>query len=543
MYINRCVVCGKQFQTTRKTAKYCKGPHINICPVCGKAEVVTKNQTNKFQNCNITCSYECRVKKTQQTSLEKYGCKTPGNNPEARQKAKSTMLNKYGAPTTLQSTELKNRVNHTIKERYGVDNIQQNAEIKRKTVKTQKAKFGGKLAFNQPISYQHRHETIVKRYGSEKSFGQCIKAKICDALEEQYGIREPINIPEIAAKREKSMLENWGVVNPFESEVIRQKAQDTMEQIYGVRNASHSPELRDKAAETFKANHSESNRISLINQMFSDILTENNIEHELEFYLDGKWFDFVLPQNRMLIEIDPTYTHNFHYNHWGTPYPKDYQLTKTKIAETNNYMCIHIFDWDELDKIIDLITPKTCIGARKCELQEVSEAQSAEFLRINHLQNSCKGQEICLGLYYDDTLVEIMTFGKPRYNTNYTWELLRLCTCRNYKIIGGASKLFKYAVKNYSLDNIISYCDRSKFQGQVYKNIGMTFSKFTEPNTIWSDGKKHITQNLLNSRGYDQLFNANYGKGASNEQLMLEHGWLPIGDCGQAVYEYRSENL
>lgn len=27
-------------------------------------------------------------------------------------------------------------------------------------------------------------------------------------------------------------------------------------------------------------------------------------------------------------------------------------------------------------------------------------------------------------------------------------------------------------------------------------------------------------------------------KGTSNEQLMLDTGWLPVYDCGQAVYSY-----
>lgn len=38
------------------------------------------------------------------------------------------------------------------------------------------------------------------------------------------------------------------------------------------------------------------------------------------------------------------------------------------------------------------------------------------------------------------------------------------------------------------------------------------------------------------SRGYDQLFNINYGKGTSNGQLMLENGWLLVYDCGQPAY-------
>nr|DAX73793.1 MAG TPA: Protein of unknown function (DUF2812) [Caudoviricetes sp.] len=42
-------------------------------------------------------------------------------------------------------------------------------------------------------------------------------------------------------------------------------------------------------------------------------------------------------------------------------------------------------------------------------------------------------------------------------------------------------------------------------------------------------------------RGFDQLFGTMYGKGTSNEELMLEYGWKPIYDCGQLVFFYKPE--
>ena len=132
-----------------------------------------------------------------------------------------------------------------------------------------------------------------------------------------------------------------------------------------------------------------------------------------------------------------------------------------------------------------------------------------------------------------------MTFGSPRYNRNYEFELLRLCSNTNYSIVGGASKLFKHFVDTVNPGSIISYCDRSKFTGSVYEKIGMSFVRDTEPNKVWSKGTVRITDNLLRQRGFDQLFNTDYGKGTSNEELMIEHGWLPVYDCGQRVYEWR----
>ena len=129
-----------------------------------------------------------------------------------------------------------------------------------------------------------------------------------------------------------------------------------------------------------------------------------------------------------------------------------------------------------------------------------------------------------------------MTFGKPRYNKNYEWELLRLCTHKDYKVVGGSERLFKYFLREINPQSIISYCDNSKFSGDVYERLGMILSSKGSPHCIWSKGKEKITNNLLLQRGYDQLFNANYGKGTSNRNLMIQNGWVEVYDCGQLTY-------
>ena len=48
--------------------------------------------------------------------------------------------------------------------------------------------------------------------------------------------------------------------------------------------------------------------------------------------------------------------------------------------------------------------------------------------------------------------------------------------------------------------------------------------------------KQHITDNLLRAHGFDQLFNTNFGKGTSNDELMLQAGFVTVYDCGQATY-------
>lgn len=280
--------------------------------------------------------------------------------------------------------------------------------------------------------------------------------------------------------------------------------------------------------------------ISQINLKFKEALENIGLKPTIEFVLDKYQYDIKIDD--ILIELDPTFTHNstigplFSEDSKIQPKDKYYHQNKSKIAKENNFRCIHIFDWDDKDKIINLLKPKTLIYARKCKIKEVSLEDTTLFLNTYHLQNTCKGQIIRLGLYYNNELIQLMTFGKPRYNKNYEYELLRLCTKTEYKIIGGAERLFKYFLEKYNPSSIISYCDLAKFNGDVYERLGFKLLNITQPAKRWSKGNKMITDNLLRQRGYDQLFNTTYGKGTSNDNLMLENGWLEIYDCGQGVF-------
>jgi len=183
--------------------------------------------------------------------------------------------------------------------------------------------------------------------------------------------------------------------------------------------------------------------------------------------------------------------------------------------------------------------PRKTLYARKCSISLVNYDIAHDFIEQYHLQGDTKHNknDIRVGLFYDNELVSLMTFGKPRYNKNYEYELLRYCS--SYKIIGGAKKLFKYFIKHVNPDSIISYCDLSKFTGDTYIKLGFTEKSYSIGKHWYNmDTNQHITDNLLRQRGFDQLFNTDYGKGTRNEELMLEYGFIEIYDAGQAVYSY-----
>ena len=285
------------------------------------------------------------------------------------------------------------------------------------------------------------------------------------------------------------------------------------------------------------------NIISNVNKHVGDKIKElTGLHYSFETRIQNYSYDICIEDIKTLIEINPSYTHSTVPNHWGQSRNKIYHLEKAQVARKHGYRCIHVFDWDDVNKIIEMLKPKKSVYARKCRLYKLTNQDTNEFLSKYHLQGTCRGQLLCLGLVYENEILQIMTFGKSRYDKSHTVELLRLCTKSGYRVLGGASKLFKFATQYYCLDDIISYCDLSKFDGSVYEKLEMTKIRTTPPQEVWSKSNRKITANLLRSRGYDQLFRTTYGKGASNQQLMIENGWLPVYDCGQAVYEYKENH-
>ena len=122
----------------------------------------------------------------------------------------------------------------------------------------------------------------------------------------------------------------------------------------------------------------------------------------------------------------------------------------------------------------------TKIPARKCQIKELKYKEVRNFLDENHLQGACTSK-INLGLFYNDELVEVMTFSKPRFNRNYDFELLRLCTKKYISVIGGASKLFKYFTSK-NPGSIISYANRRFSNGNIYRQLGFKELKASNPN-------------------------------------------------------------
>ena len=86
--------------------------------------------------------------------------------------------------------------------------------------------------------------------------------------------------------------------------------------------------------------------------------------------------------------------------------------------------------------------------------------------------------------------------------------------------VGGKEKLWKYFLKKFNPNSVISYCDFSKFTGDSYLKLGFNKERLNKPGFVWWDKKLNLT----------------YPRSPHKHQEMKEAGYLKIYDCGQLVF-------
>lgn len=70
-----------------------------------------------------------------------------------------------------------------------------------------------------------------------------------------------------------------------------------------------------------------------------------------------------------------------------------------------------------------------------------------------------------------------MSFGKPRFDKAYTYELIRYCTISGVTVVGGMSKMLNYFKSKFGVSDILCYSDASI----AYNKSDV----MTSPNYIW----------------------------------------------------------
>ena len=568
-----CLNCSEKFETQKKYQKFCSckcsssyKPLIEI-----RVNKTKKTKLKKYGDENYVNS-----EKAKQTNLEKYGVDNPLKSPKIRKKVENTLMEKYGVKHNWNNGELRDKIKNTMIERYGVEHQMYDEDIKNK-VKTTTIKNGNDTTF---INKDHRKLAIEK-------------------FEEKYGVKYPFQSPEILKKINNINEALYGYANPMKSDLIKQKRIKIFREQYGVDNPAQINEIRSKISKTqkdkfydmlYKSDRlkneveplflkNEYNGVSnnnlfkclKCNKEFESTFISGRIprcpicysiykskpEKDILKYIksiyDGKIIendkkilnklelDIYLPEKNLAIEFD-----GLHWHSDLTLNDKKYHLNKTLKCEKQNIQLIHIFEdeWinkqeivkNKLKNLLGLSTEK--IYARNCKIRELLSQEKKYFLNMYHIQGDDKSS-IKIGLFYENDLVAVMTFGNRRVamgkksTEKGEYELLRYATSKN--VVGGAGKLLSYFIKNYQPKKIVSYADRRWSQGNLYEKLGFELVSKTPLNYWYIKGLSRIHRFNFRKNVLSKKLEIFSGELTEWQNMQL-NGYDRIWDCGSLKY-------
>jgi hypothetical protein len=292
---------------------------------------------------------------------------------------------------------------------------------------------------------------------------------------------------------------------------------------------------------------------SLLEKEVSNFVRENTkfkIEENKRWYSKNRSFqelDIYIPNLKIGIEFNGLYWHSDTYKN------KNYHLDKTLSCKKLGIRLIHIFEDEWINKkdvvksklkhILN-ISDEEKVYARKTIIKEITNKEKTSFLEKYHIQGSDQAT-IKLGEYYNDELVAVMTFTKLRRSLGSKksdpgqYELSRFATSKN--VIGGFSKMLKYAINNYDISYIKTFADLrwSDFESNVYESNGFTLSHISAPNYFYVPNSGKIRYHRFNFRKniLEEKFPEYYDKNLTEFQIMDKTNYSRIWDCGNLVYE------
>lgn len=274
---------------------------------------------------------------------------------------------------------------------------------------------------------------------------------------------------------------------------------------------------------------------------FVSTLCDNIINNDRKT-LSGKEIDILIPDKNLGIEFAGLYWHS------SNKLDKDHHmLYKTQFAYKRGIELITIFEneWDNKkeivkSRIINKLNKSDRIYARLCKIIPVDNKTMKKFLEKTHVQGNVNAS-VKYGLEYNGELVALMSFGKPRYNSEYEWELLRYSSELYTTVIGGASKLLKHFIKHHSPTSIISYADRRWSNGNLYKQLNFSFLKASPPNYFYLKPNETIlyTRIQFQKHKLKHLLKI-YDEKISESENMFNNGYRKIWDCGNTVWGWKS---
>lgn len=206
------------------------------------------------------------------------------------------------------------------------------------------------------------------------------------------------------------------------------------------------------------------------------------------------------------------------------------------------------------------------VYARSCIVDRIEKDIAQEFIVKHHRHGASNGSfaKESIGLFYKGELVAVAQFCSPRTPAKkkvYSVELLRLAFHRDYRVVGGASKLIKHYIDKYNPSDIFTYQDSTGENTSVYENCGFTLvsikksKKYLVKNgktvhTAIRENKEIFTISSVVQYGIDSLLKTSIGEQfhedgsrKTNVELFEENGFHIESTTGDKTYEWFNPNI
>jgi len=499
----------------------------NVCSVC--------NEETKFKNYQFGYATECSLSCLQKSK-------------KVREKCKNTMLEKYGKESNLSGDKT-----HYMQNKYGVDNPQQLLEVRNKS-KNSKLERHGSENFNNPEKAKaSRKENGTEFHIISKRTSEEYKRKnevdimniARKTFKIKYKVNNPSEVKSIQDKKNANSIKRYGV--PFQSKHLSKQSVILIDK----KEYLESKSVREIIEETGYSQSTISKY--MIKHGVTDPFrssAEKGLHNFIRTFYDGeilinkrniiknREIDIFLPEFNFGIEFNGNYWHssNFYQSHkekFHLCLEKDIYLLQIFEYQWNNPTQREIFK----SKIkLKMGFHDLKIFARNCEVKKVSPKETREFLNENHIEGSTNSS-IKLGLYFNEKIVSLMTFGKSRFKKG-DYELLRFVNAKGVIVVGGASKLFAYFKKMGISEHIISFSDNLYSDGNLYKQLGFKFLYetqgffYVEPKT-----QKKINRLFFQKHKLKNIFD-NFDESMTGKENVLNNGYFLIYDACQRKWEY-----
>lgn len=258
--------------------------------------------------------------------------------------------------------------------------------------------------------------------------------------------------------------------------------------------------------------------------------------------LSGDEVDLYFPDQRVAVEYNGAFWHSDERR------KRSFHREKKERCVALGVELIHVYDymWNtRREALLNMIGAKLGVfgerlGARKLLVRELTGDEGLKFFKAHHIQGGA-ASTCSFGLFDGDRLVSAMSFGKPRYNKDYEWELIRMCSLPGVMVQGGMGRLLRAFERAYGRpgDRICSFAQRDWSSGGAYHALGFSLVRETQEGYVWVNPRnlEWLPRYKTQKKKLEKLLGTGFNPEKTEVENMREAGYSRVWNAGCLLFE------